>query len=98
MSDCKPEDCLDFPIAKKCAEYCMEQFLRIAESHEMISILKMDEDLAEAISEAYNTGSPVNSFEDLRSKLTSEQIASIIATSVNLTESQIHYFRDKRGD
>lgn len=92
MAECNSEDCLSAPFPRKCAEYCIERVLRVARPEEKINILGMDRSLAEAIFEAYNSGRPVNSFNDLRNKLTSYQVDSIKEVFNNISQSQLNHF------
>lgn len=92
MAECSSDDCLSIPFPRKCAEYCIERVLSIARPEEKIKILGMEQSLAESIFKAYNSGRPVNSFNDLRSKLTSQQIASIRMIFDNISQSQLNHF------
>lgn len=95
MAECNPDVCLSVPFPKKCAEYCMERVLSVARPEEKRSVLGMEDDLAEAIFSAYNTGSSINSFDDLRNKLTPQQIDAIKSIFNNLDQSQLNHFLPK---
>ncbi len=92
MAECNPEVCLKIPFPSKCAEYCIERVLRVARPNEKVEILGMDRSLAGAIFEAYNSGNRINSFDDLRDKLTFEQVASIKSIFANISQEQLNYF------
>lgn len=92
MAECNPEVCLSIPFPKRCAEYCMERVLSVARPEEKINILGMGRSLAEAIFRAYNTGKPVNTFDDLTKKLTFEQVDSIKMAFGNIDQSQLNHF------
>jgi hypothetical protein len=87
-------DCTKIPFREDCIKHCTESVLRKANPNEKQTILGFDATLTQAIYIAYNTRH-INSFEDLESALTGEQIGIIISTFRTLTQAQLDYFNKK---
>ena|SRR5690242_16847450 len=91
-------DCLKVPIPSRCVEYCLENFLRTTTLEEKQLILGLDANLAKAISTAYSI-SFINSFDDLRRILTTEQVDLLLDKFRQINQFQINYIirsRDER--
>src|SRR6476660_583938 len=98
MTTCNYDrDCSKVPFPSKCVEYCLERLLRTATLEETQLILGLDTNTAEAIFNTYNTTS-VNSFEDLRNRLTTEQVANLINKFKQINQSQLNYFRRRQDE
>ena len=96
MKNCDTSDCLSLPLREACFDFCVEKILRVATPVEKISILGMDEDLANAIFTAYNYGKvPISSFSDLERVLNQNQISQIRTIFKNLTQNQLDHFVPK---
>lgn len=99
MSDCNyHKDCSKVPIAKKCLPYCLERILRTATIEEKQLIVGLDQNLSQAVYNAYNGFITIDSFEDLSSQLKPEQIATLLNKFEQITQFQLNYFRKSRAE
>ncbi len=90
-------DCSKVPIPNKCVEYCLERILRNASVEEKQLVLGLEENLAIAIFKAYNA-STINSFSDLKRRLTTEQADSLVMKFKTINQFQLNYFNAPRDE
>lgn len=85
-------DCTTVPIPKKCVSFCLEGILRNSTIEENQLILGLDQNLSLAIYNAYNGFKSINSFEDLRTELTSEQAKTLTTKFEQINQFQLNYY------
>ena len=93
---CDPKiHCVSFPFPKRCRDFCIERILRAATPSEKVNILNMRPELAHNIFQAYNIGSQINSFAELKEKLSDDNISEIRAVFSKITVEQFEYFKPR---
>lgn len=91
--DCLPKHCVQDPIPYDCSSYCLRILAEAATVEEKVLILGLRTATAQAVFNAFNSPTPIQTFNDLAEQLTDTQVNELQSKFSQTTAVQRAYFQ-----